>query len=328
MSTGVESLGGESSESDVAAALEGAFGGAEPEKVEPEAAADPVEGEEGPLEGLLAPEAEPEEEAAPPEPEFEIEIDGTPEVIRGADKVKELLTRGLKAGRQHEENARYREALVAQAKQQEIAAGFQQAVIGDLAELRALEANLESWDKVDWASAFDTDPFQAMKWREQRDQLREQRNTKREEINSKHAQFKATYDGVAAERGRAESAALLAKVPEWRNAEKALPEKQAIVRDLAEHYGFTADEIGSLIDHRMLLVARDAAKYRELQRTKTDKVKQVRDTPPVVKPGAVLKQTGKVEFTKVRSHIRALGQKGQSKAQEAAFTELLNRAYK
>ena len=318
------------------AALESALGGApvEPPKpaVEAEAPAEeapllpPVEGEEAPVEAEGEEEAPVEEEA--PEPEFEIEIDGAPEVIRGADKIKEVLQRGIKAQRTHEENARVREALVAQARLHEQAAGFQQAVMSEIAELRALDQQLEQWNKVDWAAAFDSDPFQAMKLKEQRDQLRESRNTKYQSLNQKHAQFMQAQQQGMAQRARAEEQALLARLPEWRNAEKALPEKQAIARDLTDAYGFTAEEVGSLIDHRMLLVARDAMKYRELQRTKGEKTKQVRAAPPVVKPGAVVKTNPKAEFTKVKAHIRKLGSQGNHKAQEALAVEMFNRAFK
>jgi hypothetical protein len=324
MSTGVESL---SSESSVAAALEQAFSDAPPPEKEPVAPAEAA-AEEAPL---LPEEEAPEEvaeEEAPAEPVFEIEIDGRPEIIEGSERVKEVLQRGIKAQRAHEENARVREALTFQANLQREASEFLNASMGEIAELRSLDARLEEWNKVDWAAAFDSDPFQAMKLKEQRDQLREARNTKYHQLNQKHEQFKQSQNHGHAQRARAEEAALLARVPEWRNAEKATPEKQAIVRDLADHYGFTPDEIGSLIDHRMLLVARDAAKYRELMRNKDQRVKQVRTAPPVVKPGAQSKPNPQAQFTKVKAHVRKLGQQGNSKGQEALVTEMLNRTFK
>jgi hypothetical protein len=314
----------QASDSAVETLLEQAFGDAEPPKpeVEAEAPADPV------LEALKAETEEPAEEAeAEPEPAFEIEIDGTPETIQGADRIKEVLQRGIKAQRNNEENARVRETLVAQARQQQEFAAIQQALASDLTELRAMDSHLEKWNQVDWSAAFDTDPFQALKLREQRDQLKEQRNAKYQEISSKHEQFTKGHQEAQAQRARAEQAALLSKVPEWRNQEKSAPEKQAIVRDLSDHYGFTAEEIGSLVDHRMLLVARDAMKYRELQRTKLDK--QVRSAPPVVKPGALpTKPNGKTEFTKVRSHLRKLGQQGNTRAQEDIVAEMFTRTFK
>jgi hypothetical protein len=330
MSTAVESL----SEESAVTALESAFGtpdAPEPERkpnevaieTEAQAEVDEAVAEAAPAEEVV------EEVVEESEPEFEIEIDGQPERIAGADRIKEVLQRGIKAQRTHEENARVREALIAQATQQQKFSEFQSAMATDLAELSGLDRQLEQWTKVDWQAAFESDPFKALQLKEQRDQLREARNTKYQEISQKHAQFEAHQKQVGAQRARAEEQALLARIPEWRNAEKATPEKQAIVRDLADHYGFTAEEIGSIVDHRMLLVARDAQKYRELQRTKTDKVKQVRAAPPVVKPGSIAaKQTPKQGFVQVRQHLRKLGREGNHKGQEAAFTELLNRSFK
>jgi hypothetical protein len=314
----------QASEGDVASAFESAFGSEPPEAP---AATDPLPADLLPEDA--APVEEPEEEEAAPEPSFEIEVDGAPEVIQGADKIKEILQRGVKAGRVHEDTARVREALVAQAKSQQEAAQIQGALMADIAELRALDHQLEQWNRVDWNAAFDADPFQALKLREQRDALREQRNVKHQEISSKHEQFTRGQQQLSAERARAEMGAFLAKVPEWRNAEKASAEKQAIVRGL-ESEGFTAEEIGSLVDHRMLRVARKAMLYDELVRTKDDRVKQVRTAPPVVKPGtqAGKTQSGKADFVKVRSHLRQLGAKGNHKAQEDIVTEMFTRTFK
>jgi antitoxin component HigA of HigAB toxin-antitoxin module len=317
----------QASESELEAALGEAFGNPEAPKPAAETPSEP----EPEAEGAEAPEVEAEAEESEPvaEPEFEIEVDGVAEVISGADKIKEFLQRGVKAGRNHEENARVREALQAQFKEQQASAQFQTAMLGDIAELRALDQTLEQWNRVDWNAAFDADPFQALKLREQRDQLRDQRNAKYQEVQGKHAQFAQGQQETQTQRARAETAALLAKVPEWRNAEKAAPEKQAIIRDLGDHYGFTAEEIGSLVDHRMLLVARDAVKYRELQRGKAGKVGQVRAAPPVVKPGALpTKPNGKTEFTKVRGHLRKLGQQGNHRAQEDIVAEMFSRTFK
>jgi hypothetical protein len=319
----------QASEASVAEAFEQAFGSGE-------AAPEPVAPAQGPLDEVVADgevelelEAEAEaEEEAPAEPEFEIEIDGARETIRGADKVKELLARGLKSGRLSEENARVRDSLIAQAKFQQDQASFQQAAMDDITALRSMDAQLEQWGKVDWAAAFESDPFHAMKLKEQRDQLRETRNSKFNEFSRKHQDFQSSQQQVVRAKVQSEEAALLAKVPEWRNAEKALPEKQAIVRDLGSHYGFNSEEIQSIVDHRMLLVARDAVKYRELVRNKDQRVQQVRTAPPVSKPGTVAKTNGKVELTKARQTLRELGQRGNHKAQEALVEQMFSKAFK
>ena len=158
-------------------ALEAAYGDAPPaEKPQAPVKAQPEEGDfavqEDPAELLQ----EIDEQAQPPagpEPTFEVDVDGQPEVITGNERVKELLQRGLKAGRGFEENARVREALQAHVRQAQFQQQFHQAVSGDIVQIQALEQQLQGFEQVDWSRAYDTDPFNALKLKEQRDQLRD-----------------------------------------------------------------------------------------------------------------------------------------------------------
>jgi hypothetical protein len=182
MSVPAESLGS------LESALGAAFSDAPAEPVEkPAAPRQAAPKQEAPLieeEPLDAPlEADPadllegqEVEAEPvADPEFEIEIEpGKTETLPLA-KLKELAARGAKAGRGFEENARVREALQAHVNQTQLQTHFQQAVSPDIAQVHALEQQLQAYQRIDWSAEYDRDPFNAMKLKEQRDQLREQR---------------------------------------------------------------------------------------------------------------------------------------------------------
>lgn len=268
-------------------------------------------------------------EAAVPEPEFEIELDGKPEVIKGSERVKELLQRGLKAGRGFEENARVREALQAHVQQAQFQQQFQQAVSGDIASIQGLEQQLQQFDRIDWGAAYDSDPFNALKLKEQRDQLREQRAAAFQNLNAKQQQYQAHVQQTSQRVLAAESEALLAKIPTWRNQEKATQERGEIASALTGTYGFTAQEVSAVMDHRMLLVARDAAAYRKLLANKDARVKQAREAPATAKPGAAAPpQNGRVEFNKVKGKIKELGTKGNHHAQEQLATQLFERVFK
>lgn len=298
--------------------------------VEPDEVEAPLQLEEDPadlLQGEPEPEPEPEPEQAP-EPVFEVEIDGKPEVIQGAERVKELITRGLKAGRGFEENARVREALQAHVMQTQLQGQFQQAVSADIAGIQALEQQLAPFEKMDWSAAYDADPFQALKIKEQRDQLREQRAAAIQNLNAKQQQFQAQFQQNAQRVLAAEHEALLAKVPAWRNTEKAQQEKGEIVNTLTSHYGFTSQETQQIMDHRMLLVARDAAAYRKLLANKDARVKQAREAPATARPGTTQPTNGRVEFNKVRGKLKELGTKGNHRAQENLAAQLFERAFK
>lgn len=295
------------------------------EAPEPEA---PLLLEEDPAD-LLAGEPEAEPEKVEEEPSFEIEIEpGKPETFPLA-KLKELAARGAKAGRGFEENARVREALQAHVQNAQLSQQFQQAVSGDVAQLQALDAQLQAYEKYDWNTAYDSNPFEALKLREQRDQLREQRAAAIRNLDAKQQQFRGVFQENTQRLLAAESEALLAKVPIWRNAEKAKQEQGEISSALTSHYGFTQAEANSVMDHRMILVARDAAAYRKLLANKDARVKQAREAPATTRPGAAAAQpNGRVEFNKVRGKLKELGTKGNHRAQENLATQLFERAFK
>ena len=275
------------------------------------------------------PEEEVTEEAKPAELAVEVELEpGKVERIEG-ERVKELVARGLKAGRGFEENARVREALQAHVQQVQLSQGFQQAVSQDIAQLQAIDTALQQrFGQVDWQKEFSEDPFNAMKLKEQRDQLREQRAAAIQSLNAKQQQFQAQFQENVQRLAAAENEALLAKVPQWRNAEKATQEKGEIAGALTSHYGFTPAEVGSLMDHRMLLVARDAAAYRKLLANKEQRVKQAREAPATAKPGAAAQPNGRADFNKARGLLKAHGAKGNHRAQEELATKLFERAFK
>jgi hypothetical protein len=326
-------LGTESLES----ALGAAFGDAPVEKPaaqsqrppEPDEVDEPVAEASDPVDPAdLEAEIDEPEVKAEVEPEFELEIEpGKPEVLP-LSKLKELAARGAKAGRGFEENARVREALQAHVQQVQFQQQFDQAVSSDRAQIAALDSQLQQFEKLDWSAAYDSDFVQAAKWKEQRDQLREQRAAAASQLEAKRQQFQAFTQQNVQKALAAENEALLAKVPAWRNAEKAKQEQGEIAGVLTSHYGFTAQEVGSLIDHRHLLVARDAAAYRKLLANKDAKVKQAREAPATAKPGATAPPNGRAEFNKVRGKIKELGTKGNHRAQEELAAKLFGAAFK
>ena len=262
------------------------------------------------------------------EPEYEIEIEpGKPEVLPLA-RLKELAARGAKAGRGFEENARVREALQAHVVNAQLQTGFQQAVAADIGQIQALENQLKAYEQINWQKEYDTDPFNALKLKEQRDQLREQRAAAIGNLNAKQQQYQAQFQENTQRLLAAENEALLAKVPAWRNPEKANQERSEIAAVLTSHYGYTPAEISQLMDHRALVVARDAAAYRKLLANKDARVKQAREAPATAKPGAAAQPNSRDQTKRVLGQVKALGTKGNHKAQEDLMTRVLGQAFK
>ena len=277
------------------------------------------------LEGEPEDEAPKEEEA---DPVFELDVDGRPEAMP-LSKLKEAAARGLKAGRGFEENARVREALQAHVQQVQMQTQFQQAVSQDMTRLQAIDLQLyERFGQIDWQKEYGEDPFKALQLKEQRDQLKEQRAAVVDELNSKQQQFAALFQQNTQRVLAAEHEAFLAKVPTWRNAEKANQERGEIASALTSQYGFTSAEVGTITDHRMLLVARDAAAYRKLLSNKDAKVKQARAAPATAKPGASATPNGRAEVNKITGKLKELGTKGNHRAQEELGIRLFGAAFK
>ena len=79
-------------------------------------------------------------------------------------------------------------------------------------------------------------------------------------------------------------------MPEWNDQDVAKAAMDEVNTYLAEDRGFSIEEINGLMDHRYLLVAYDAARYRNLKKQAPEKLKGLRGLP---KPKAVLRSTAR-----------------------------------
>ena len=88
---------------------------------------------------------------------------------------------------------------------------------------------------------------------------------------------------------RRERQTLIEKLPAWRDEKRASAEKK-VIADYLIGRGFTPQDLNSLTDHRMLLLARDAALYHA---RKSVPQKQSTQHRAPVKPGAATRTTGR-----------------------------------
>lgn len=121
----------------------------------------------------------------------------------------------------------------------------------------------------DWNTLYEEDPIEASKqfaqWQLKKEKLaaakRESRRLQEEQAQREGAQ--------AREYIQTEHQRLMEAVPEWRDDAAASKEKVAI-RAYATEIGFTPQELAQTYDHRMILVLRDAARYRGLLKRKAE----------------------------------------------------------
>jgi hypothetical protein len=151
-----------------------------------------------------------------------------------------------------------------------------------LAKLQQIDAVLGqvSSQNINWDELKARDPLQyALKREEWRD-AQDKQNLVRQEA-AKVAQQQEQLSSDAKNRFIAsEAEALQEKMPEVRDPDKAkaLMEK---LTSTATTYGYTKQELESVMDHRALLVLRDAARYRDLVAKRETLMKKVEPTVPV-----------------------------------------------
>jgi hypothetical protein len=151
-----------------------------------------------------------------------------------------------------------------------------------LAKLKQIDEVLTQYtsQNINWEELKARDPLQfALKREEWRDAQDKQAVVRQEAARVAQQQEKLASD--AKDRYIAsEAEALQTKMPEVRDPDKAkaLMEK---LTSTATTYGYTKQELESVMDHRALLVLRDAARYRDLVAKRETLMKKVEPTVPV-----------------------------------------------
>ncbi len=133
----------------------------------------------------------------------------------------------------------------------------------------------------DWVKLAEDDPIGAFQARAKWDAKQKAKDENRRKVDQLIQDERVSV-------ARREFQAIGTKVPEWSDIDAfskgvtALSESEA-----AKHYGLQPAEIAGILDHRYLLVLRDAAAYRALQTSKSVVEKKVAKAPQhVVKPGS------------------------------------------
>jgi hypothetical protein len=101
-----------------------------------------------------------------------------------------------------------------------------------------------------------------------------------QERQQAEVQQRSAYEAHLAEQRRL----MQAKIPEWSN-ETTRAKDKADIGAYLETVGITKAEFEAIDDHRYALVARDAAKWAALQKSKPAVLKKVTAAPKLLKPG-------------------------------------------
>ncbi len=215
-----------------------------------------------------------EEDEPKTEPSIDIDTDNG-KMRLTATQVKENLM--LKADHTRKTMALADERRIVEAEKAEVSQLKQQ-----------LSEALQSWavpteQEPDWEQLARTKPPQEVLAAQAQWQKRQR------QAQLAREQFTQLRQKELAETVTREQEQLFSKVPEWRDPAKYTEAANTIAKT-GQDYGFSLDELSGLVDHRMILVLKDAAAYRALQATKPAE-KKVPQASATLKPGAKTTKT-------------------------------------
>lgn len=149
-----------------------------------------------------------------------------------------------------------------------------------------LQAQLQESSKVDWQALLESDPVEYLK----QQHLAQSRQAQLQQVfaeQQKVAQIQqAEQQQAYAKHLEQQQAELLAKLPDWKDANKAKAEKTAI-REFLQDAGFSDGEINNVADSRAILMARKAMLYDQMVSKAQAAAKKVETLPKKVeRPGA------------------------------------------
>ena len=209
-------------------------------------------------------------------------------------------TQALAADRKAVEN--YAHAIKAQEQILQQQAATQAAFIKEIAQIENVNAQLAQYDQVNWNELSDSDPVAAQKHWITKTQLENKRVQLHNEINQKQQQLTQHQAQMQEARLAEARAELLKAFPDW-SAEKA-----AAFRDTAKSIGYTDQEIGGIVDPRLIKLldlANEGLKFRNRKPATENKVQ---GKPPVVKPGAKdTKAASRTDYANTRQQLKKTG---------------------
>lgn len=243
------------------------------------------------------------------------------ELEKPLDEVIALAQQGVDYTKKTQEVAEQRKALEEYAQtikvqeeafQQQVQ--LQQALIGDVAELTAVDKQLAQFNDVNWQELSDTDFVEAQKLFFTYNQLQQKRSELATNLESKAQQVQQEQAKRMQERIEKGKEVLAKEIPNW--SRETTQELVAVGKE----YGFTDDELGTIIDPRHVKVLHDAMQWHKLQKNSVVKNK-VSQAKPVVKPGA--KDT-KQEATSAKRQVRdALRKTGKSDLAQKLIEDMI-----
>ena len=189
-----------------------------------------------------------------------------------------------------------------------------------LAELNELIATADATVRQrqgseDLQKLYEEDPTTAAKLdfqlRQENRQLEEVKARARDAQAKQYEEFLATQKELAA-----------TKIPEFADPNKS-DQFKINMRNSLRNYGFNDQEIGSLADHRFLMVAKDAMSYQAIKDKRPIVAKKVANAPKVVKAGTAKSSTSSGREV-IRNKIGKVRKSGSINDASSAILDIIN----
>ena len=197
---------------------------------------------------------------------------------------------------------------------------LRQSYDAKLQELNDLLATADATVRQQQGSAdlqklYEEDPTQAAKLdyqlRQQNRAIEDMKSKAREAQIKQYNEFLETQKELAA-----------TKIPEYSDPNKA-DQFKINMRNSLRGYGFNDEEIGTMADHRFLMVAKDAMSYQTLKDKRPIVQKKVANAPKVVKSG-VAKSSTSSGREQIRNKIGKLRKTGNINDASSAILDIIN----
>ena len=161
------------------------------------------------------------------------------------------------------------------------------AVSSELATVKAFEAQLGQFQNVDWVKLATDDPLEYPRVRAQYDQLLNGYQAAYAQYQQKGAAVNQQLGRMKAEQLQQEAAMLPQIMPAWKDPAK-LEAARTEMGQYLQSLGLDVKQVSAkyLDSAFSMKTLWQSIQYEKLQKAKTDKVKQLRTAPPVVRPGA------------------------------------------
>jgi hypothetical protein len=248
---------------------------------------------------------------------YKVRVDG--------EEIEVTLDEALRGYQRQQAFTRKTQALAEERKQiQATAEEVAQKRQEYLDRLSVVTAALKGGQEPDWAALKRQNPVayaeQRTAWQERREQI--------EAIEAEQARVRTDLQtAMEAEREKiiaVEAERLEAAIPEWAaDPDKARADKQRLAQFAENTYGFTTQDLGSVVDHRVILLLRDAMLGREAQDKSTrvrEALKGTRKKSPTLAPGTTANKQAK---NKGNPALTRLKRSGRIDDAAAAFLDFI-----